>query len=198
MSGCGRSTYYRAGINSKTNRFEFYEVAYSDSCFWKWIDLEPIASHNGTNSYKINDSESSIQLDIKNNELTLTFKPLDPEQKNSTFYRSPIKLLFKIERQDLPDDLRNLGVDEVSDELQTISFSEMNLVGSMQILGAFITVLGIITVALAFALLSAGTLGAVAGVGAAVALSGLGLFAYSSYKNCQQSSTESENKCVIV
>jgi hypothetical protein len=201
MSGCSRSTYYRAGINSKTNLFEFYEAAYGASAFWKRLNLDLIAANNVRTSYKIteNDSECNIQLDILNesNELTLTFVPHDPEQKRSTFYRIPTKLLSKIEKQELPDYLRNLEVEVTSEQQQTTSITEMNFVSSMQVLGIFITVLGITTIALAFALLSAATLGVVAALGVAVALSGLGLFAYSSYKNCQPSSPELDCKSVI-
>ena len=58
----------------------------------------------------------------------------------------------------------------------------------MQILGGFITVLGVAAVAIAFTALNAATCGIAglvfAGIGAAAILSGLGLFAAGSLKKC--------------
>ncbi|MGC1182344.1 hypothetical protein [Legionella sp.] len=65
------------------------------------------------------------------------------------------------------------------------SFSNL----SMQILGGFMTVLGAAAIAVAFTVLNAATFGitglVMAGIGAAVTLSGVGLFAVGSLKKCE-------------
>lgn len=71
--------------------------------------------------------------------------------------------------------------------------SPMNI--SMMVLGGFIAAAGIAAVAIAFTVLNAATFGiaglVVAVVGAAAALSGVGLFATGAYKNRQTTSDES-------
>ncbi|WP_131783906.1 hypothetical protein [Legionella gresilensis] len=67
---------------------------------------------------------------------------------------------------------------------------------NMQILGGFIGVLGLTTVAVAFVVFNASTFGIpgliVAGIGVTTALLGLGLFKLGSYKNGQKNSDENQ------
>jgi hypothetical protein len=74
-----------------------------------------------------------------------------------------------------------------SDKENIESFSLTNI--SMMVLEGFIAVAGIAAIAMAFTLLNAATFGVagivVACVGVALSLTGMGLFAASTYKNCQ-------------
>ena len=67
---------------------------------------------------------------------------------------------------------------------------------SMQILGGFMAVLGVAAVAVAFTVLNAATFGiaglVVAGIGAAVALAGVGLFAVGSLKKYEATSSTND------
>ncbi|CEG55572.1 hypothetical protein [Legionella fallonii] len=67
---------------------------------------------------------------------------------------------------------------------------------SMQILGGFMAVLGAAAVAVAFTVLNAATFGiaglVVAGIGAAVTLAGVGLFAVGSLKKCDPVSSTND------
>ncbi|MBA3536333.1 MAG: hypothetical protein H0T84_06975, partial [Tatlockia sp.] len=83
----------------------------------------------------------------------------------------------------------HIATDKIEIESSQIySRSAMNI--NMMVLGGFIAAAGIVAVAVAFTVLNATTFGVpglvVAGIGVAVALSGIGLFATGAYKNWQE------------
>ena len=112
------------------------------------------------------------------------YKPSEPSK-----HKEDSKTNYSAE----PHEYKRSNPSKPKEDSKTNSSSIMNI--SMQVLGGFMAVIGCAAVAAAFILLNAATFGVaglvVAGLGAASALVGFGLFATGTYKNTQIKPNES-------